>query len=302
MRPSYSRDDTDSRRDKRVRDWGLKYDGSPKSIPVERFLFRVESLQKKHGISCEELYANFHLLLEKQAQEWFWLYMEEHADDESSNFTDFRKAFLNQFRQGVCDEEIRMAINERIQGPGESFDDYYAAIRGMAFTMKTRLDETALVNIIKRNLRFKIRDLIFGCTINNLDQLRYECRRAEKHLSQFSNKGFNKRKVDELAWPAETPIDGEDAPNLEAFERKTKRDQDEIHKPVQSHHQQGYTREEKSSPCPCSSAFHKLTCFKCDQPNLKCFICDKCEAGNRKADDQSGKSRQVSQIQEKTPQ
>ena len=83
---------------------------------LERFLFRVETLQKKHNISGEELYANFHLLLEGQAQEWYWLYMEENSELGSNNFSKFRVAFLDQFRHADCDEEIRTSMNDRKQG------------------------------------------------------------------------------------------------------------------------------------------------------------------------------------------
>lgn len=75
-----------------IKDWGLKYDGSSKSIPIERFLFRVETLQKRHEISQEDLCANFHVLLDGTAQEWFWLYMEEHSGDEVGGFENLRDA------------------------------------------------------------------------------------------------------------------------------------------------------------------------------------------------------------------
>lgn len=65
-KPSYS--DKEKSKFKTIRDWGLKFDGSSKSIPIERFLFRVETLQERHNISSDDLYASFHLLLEGAAQ------------------------------------------------------------------------------------------------------------------------------------------------------------------------------------------------------------------------------------------
>lgn len=269
---------------KRVRDWGLKYDGDPKSIAVERFLFRVETLQRKNGISSEELYTNFHLLLEKQAQEWFWLYMEEHAENGSHSFENFREAFVYQFRQTDCDEEIRTAINERKQGYNESFDEFYAAVRGLSFTMKTKLLEPDLVNIIRRNLRPRIKDLIFGCQIRTLDQLRMESRRAEKHLSGWEGKISNKKKVSELNFEMQDHEEEKEDICVEAFDRRPNRISHDA-KQISS------IKVERMSKCPCDSAFHKLACFKCNQTNLKCYLCEKCAAENKTRDGQAGVNR-----------
>lgn len=302
---SFFNDSTENRRGKRVRDWSLKYDGSQKSIPVERFLFRVETLQKRHGISSDELYANFHLLLEGRAQEWYWLYMEEHGDEETQDFENFRKSFSDQFRQADCDEEIRTAMNERKQGYNEAFDEFYAAIRGMAFTMKTKIPEPSLVNIIRRNLRPRIKNLIFGCKIENLEQLKIECRRAEKHLSEFENKSVIKKKIDEVSWEnEETAAEREqEGGSLEAFERRTRPFNPSANsRGMMQPCEKSVAKDAGRPTCPCDSPFHRLYCFKCNQSNLKCFLCEKNKAENSKIGDQTGINRPSQSIPERTSQ
>lgn len=263
-------------------------------------MFRVETLQKKHNIPIDDLYANFHLLLGGPAQEWYWLYMEENADSETNHFSKFRLAFLDQFRRADCDEEIRSAMNERKQGQNETFDEFYAVIKGMSFTMKNKIPEQSLVNIIRRNLKPRIKNLIFGCKIERFEQLKKECKRAEKHLSEFENRPKYGKKLEEVSWLEEEPGDELSNTAVEALERRpgSYNTADDRRKNLSN---VGHltSKEEKKPQCPCDSPFHRLSCFKCNQPNLKCFICERCESENRKHDDQPGVSRRNSAAPEK---
>lgn len=52
--------------------WG----GNPKDLPIENFLFRVESLAENvFHISKDQLVYEFSALLRNDAQEWYWGYM-----------------------------------------------------------------------------------------------------------------------------------------------------------------------------------------------------------------------------------
>ncbi|XP_067624696.1 uncharacterized protein [Eurosta solidaginis] len=242
---------------KTIRDWGLKYDGGIKSIPIERFLFRVETLQRRHGISSNDLYASFHLLLTGAAQEWFWLYMEERTGEEEDGFTHLREALLDHFRKADCDEEIRQAMNERKQEHRESFDNFYACVRGMALTMKSPMAEGSLVNLMRRNLKSRIKNLIFGCQITTLAELKTQCRRAEKHLDEYERKFTKRTTIEEIDLPqGEECENGDRGPLLEAFERKERGSKRNEHFRKKA----DLTVTEKSGEQRCNSHFHNLKC------------------------------------------
>ncbi|XP_067638393.1 uncharacterized protein [Eurosta solidaginis] len=287
---------TDKLKFKIIKDWGLRYAGNSKSIPVERFLFRVETLQKRHNISSEDLYANFHLLLEGSAQDWFWLFMEEHSEGKNVGFAELRSALLNQFRKADCDEEIRQAMNERKQEFSETFDEFYASIKGRAFTMKDRMPELSLVNLMRRNLKYKIKNLIFGCHIETLQQLKEECRRAAKHLKEQEQKFPRRKLVDEVeAEPHKDACDAAEEVSLEALDG---RDRKAFHRtesnrgPAEARICQTVKKVDTTEDVACSSKFHDLVCFKCNEMRTRFVLCDKCKQENHMAGGNSGKNRQ----------
>lgn len=292
-RPTHS--DYTKAKAKTIRDWGLKYDGNAKSIPAERFLFRVETLRKRHRISSEELYANFHLLVSGAAQEWFWLHMEESADAEGDVFGQLREALVEHFRKAECDEEIRQAMNERKQDNRESFDNFYAYVRGLAMTMKTQMPKLSLVNLIRKNLKAKVKNLIFGCQITTLAELKSECRRAEKHFEEYERKFSKRTEVDEIGLPLgeeHTNVTG--APIVEAFERRGRGDKtkDNAGRPADAGTRRKHTEQ------GCDSQFHDLRCYKCDQVGARLTICEKCEGGNRIPGGSTGSSGQEKELPE----
>lgn len=242
----------------------------------------MDTLRKKHNISSQDIFANFHLLLEGQAQEWYWLYTEEHPDDSLVDFQAFRQAIVEHFRKADCDEEIRQAMNERKQDYGEKFEEYYAAVRGMELTMRTRLPEQSLVNLMRRNLKPRMKNLIFGCRIESLEDLRRECRRAEKHLAEYEAKPYRRKALEELEDEG-----GEEEPGtLEAFHRPA-RDRPIHREPSGSvsgkREDQPQGRSETHS---CDGRLHSMICYKCNQPSRQ--LCEGCQAKNRESDGKSG--------------
>lgn len=129
--------------------------------------------------------------------------------------------------------------------------------------------------------------------------MKKECKRAEKHLSEFENRPKYGKKLEEVSWPEE-PGDELGNTAVEALERRpgSYNTADDRRKNL-SNVEHLTSKEEKKPQCPCDSPFHRLSCFKCNQPNLKCFICERCESENRKHDDQPGVSRRNSAAPEK---
>ncbi|XP_067640447.1 uncharacterized protein [Eurosta solidaginis] len=281
--------DKDKYKFKIIRDWGLKFDGSSKSIPIERFLFRVETLQRRHGISPGDLYSNFHLLLSGAAQEWFWMYMEEKSGEEGDGFDNLREALLDHFRKADCDEEILQAMNERKQDVRESFDDFYTVVRGMALTMKTKLPELSLVNLMRRNLKPRIKNLVFGCNITTLSELKSECRRAEKHFAEYDQKFTKRRDVDELDLKRTDECrNASEGTAVEAFERKGHA----INRNKSPGKSSDTTTKPRAVDHGCDSQFHGLVCYKCNKAGAKFVVCEKCGQENCSPGGSTGSSCQ----------
>jgi len=49
-------------------------------MTVESFLFRVDRLQELYGLSRQQVFRDFHLLLEGAATKWYWQLMEDKAE------------------------------------------------------------------------------------------------------------------------------------------------------------------------------------------------------------------------------
>lgn len=165
-------------------------------MSIESFIFRIETLQKKNGLSHDQLLTNFHHLVSGPAERWYWQYLEENQGDELLSYFDLKTELLHQFQDSKRDHEILRAIMDRRQLPQESIDEFYGDVRTLILQMTNRPTELDLVDIIRHNLKDRVATLIFGCSVTSIRQLREECRRAEKHLLTRENKF--RRQVNEL--------------------------------------------------------------------------------------------------------
>lgn len=64
--------------------WGLKYDGSSKSVSVEEFIFRAESLRVDYVCSLDVFIKGFHHLLTGRAFDWTWQFRQQNPLCENS--------------------------------------------------------------------------------------------------------------------------------------------------------------------------------------------------------------------------
>lgn len=136
-----------------IHKWGVRFDGSSKSMSVESFFFRIETLQRKNGLTEEHLLANFHHLVTGAAERWYWEYMEENAEQASLTYLDLKLELIDQFKHSRRDHEILRTIMERRQQPHETFDDFYSDIRTLTLQMRIRPHEDDLVSILRQNLK-----------------------------------------------------------------------------------------------------------------------------------------------------
>lgn len=178
--------------------WGLKFDGTSKSLTVEDFVFRVEVLRNDYSCPWDVLMKGFHHLVTGSASTWFWSFRMKHPN---CDWHIFKYHMIKKFRNFESDFEIQRKIMERRQTPNESADAFISDIIKLKNQMRVHVAESELVKIVKDNLKDGISQLVFPIRIENLDHLLEECKRAERNIAKRSSHRIpfsNNRKVYEI--------------------------------------------------------------------------------------------------------
>lgn len=178
--------------------WGLKFDGSNKTLTVEDFVFRVELLRTDYNCPWDVLLKGFHHLVTGNASSWFWAFRMKNPTYE---WHTLKYHLIKKFRNFESDFEIQRRIMERRQAPNESADSFITEIVKLKNQMRLHVDEAELVKIVKDNLKDGLAQLVFPITIYNFDHLLEECKRAERNISKRSSHRMplgNPRKIYEI--------------------------------------------------------------------------------------------------------
>ena len=190
----------------RIDKWGLKFEGTPKGMSVEDFVFRVETLRREYNCSWNLLTRNFHMLLGGNALEWFWL---NKRINNFETWPDLKESLISQFQRYESDFDIQRKILDRRQGLNESFDDFYNAVLEMRNQQRNPLSETDLVEIMKGNLKTSMAQLVFSIRIFGFAHFQKECKRAERLLAnqRTPNYQYNRpyQRVNELDFDPNNP-------------------------------------------------------------------------------------------------
>ena len=187
--------------------WGIKFDGSNKTFSVEDFVFRVEALREDYNCPWEVLMKGFHHLMTGRANEWFWTFRRQNP---ICQWDVFKYNLVRKFRNFESDFEIQRRILERRQMPTETADTYITEIVKLKNQMRSQIHEYELVRIIKDNLKDGLAQLIFPIEIENVDELLFECKRAERNIAKRAMnrpQQPNFRRVNEMEY---TELDYED--------------------------------------------------------------------------------------------
>lgn len=169
-----------------IHNWKIKFSGDPHGISIDNFLYRVEALTK------ETLNGNFELLcqhisalFESKANEWFWRY---HKSVSEIRWSRLCAALRTQYKDSRTDVDWRELIRDRKQRPHESFDSFYEAIIDISDRLYQPLEETVLIEILRRNLLPEIQHEILNIPISSIGQLRDICRRREFFLQDINKR------------------------------------------------------------------------------------------------------------------
>lgn len=172
--------------------WNISYDGS---TDIEDFLFKVETLRKRHNYTENQVVANFHVFLKGKAEEWLWFYLKKFPN---TNYVTLKEAIVKEFSkvENDCDKIVQMV--ERRQMPRESFDEYFTDLVTMNSRLSQPMTDQKMIELIKNNSKESLGSLLFSYDLFSLDHLRDAARKAEKYLGRQYQLRQQKRFVSEI--------------------------------------------------------------------------------------------------------
>lgn len=252
----------------RMDKWGIKFDGTTKTVSIEDFLFRVEAMREDNQCSYQILMKGFHHLLSGEAYEWLWSYRRQYPDCE---WDQLRASMVKKFRRHESDYEIQRKIMERRQGYNENCESFINDIICLRNQMKNPTPERDFVKMVKENLKDNILQLVYPMKIVCIEQLVKESKRAEQNIlkrRQDLNRMRTVPKVHELEYedPQSSFLD------------------------VHALHTNGVIENKRTcwncklpghSFYECTSTVRNVFCYRCGQDSVITPNCPKCSE-NRK--------------------
>ncbi|XP_052858125.1 uncharacterized protein LOC128265919 [Drosophila gunungcola] len=171
--------------------WKLRFSGDTGGISVDNFIYRVQALtgqtlDSKFDVMC----SNASALFEGKASDFYWRY---HKSVQSVKWSELCGALRRQFRDTRTDVDIRELIRDRKQKEKENFDSFYDAIVQLTDSLECPLNEKALIEILRRNLRAEIRHEILNIPTETISKLREICRRRECFLDEVKRNQVYKK-------------------------------------------------------------------------------------------------------------
>lgn len=169
-----------------ISNWKIKFSGSTNCLSVDSFIDRVEAL------TAQTLYGDFELLcnyagslFEGKATDWFWRF---HQRDPRITWPKLCKALREQYRDSRTDIDFLEMVRDRKQKPNETFDSFYEAVNELVDRLRTPIEDTTLVEILRRNLLPDIQHEILNTQIYTVQHLRDVCRRREFFMADIRRK------------------------------------------------------------------------------------------------------------------
>lgn len=239
--------------------WNIKFDGH--SMSINQFIFRISKLQQSYGYSEEQLFDNFHLLVEGQAQSWYWNYSTTHP---FSNYEELIKALVHNYDSTESIFELARKVDNVKQRESDSFESFYNEIlRRNALLPKSKIkSDYELMDIIRHNVKPSIRQIIYypAKQTRTLNELVTMCRDAESQIKSYNSSFTNqKHKVHEIQSDNNLVNDN----SIDAFNKISQ-------------------RRQEYQCTNCSTEKHPrrdtLHCFKCGLDNTISSECPRCKS------------------------
>ena len=275
----------------KVYEWGVSYEGTRSQMSVEDFVFRIEFLQNHYQCPWNDVIKDFHRLLNGEAKEWYWLSIKSNP---RMNWSQLKEGLLRQFRNFKSDFDLMRMLVERRQNPGESIDEYFMAMTKLRAALRSEMENTDMIKIIKRNVKENISRMIYPMQIWSVEHLREECKQAEEHLSRSYQRAPN-------AYPNARPTQNRG----QVHEVHSEEPQScVIEEPIEEIVEELIPAPRKADVCwrcfktghrhqDCTVVNNRIFCYKCGRDKVVVSNCPDCKArGNSKRNAvQSGELR-----------
>lgn len=157
--------------------WNLQFCGANSDLPVDEFLFRIETLARSSNIDEDMLPFGMHYVLHGEAQSWYWIY---HRDNPQVNWNVFKDALRRHFSLVETQVEIREKISKRKQRVGEAFNEFYLVVAGIASRLNHRMPENELVEILRANMIPPLKSALLFQQTHTVAQLQECCKKCER--------------------------------------------------------------------------------------------------------------------------
>lgn len=166
---SYSTDGyhhRNGRQIRRIEHWKLSFSGDNRTVSVENFLYKLKKIAAREGVSQQGLLRDIHLVLDGQASDWFFTYVDEFEDWE-----DFEEKIRFRFGNPNQDQGIRQKIHDRKQLRGESFSAFVSEIERLNKMLSRPLSKRRKFEVVWDNMRPHYRSKISIVRVRDLEHL-----------------------------------------------------------------------------------------------------------------------------------
>lgn len=260
--------------------WNIKFDGTAKTLSVDDFVFRVQTLKEMYEVPWHEVLCKFNLLLSGPASDWYWDYIRQYRIYE---WPQLKSAITRAFRRYQNDTEVIKDLLSRKPKVSETFEEYVREMCKLRNQANSPMTETDLISLIKGNLRGALQQLLFPCNSTSLESFIIEGRRAETMLRN-NNQRRNNFGVFEIAPPyddchyPEYPLDN----NLENNNPPLISEENIEIAAVALNNKRCYNcKKEGHNFVNCPIPQRNLFCYKCGYENVVTPKCPRC-SGNSK--------------------
>lgn len=162
----------------RIRQWSLRFSGSPSGIDIEDFIFRLEKQAELDGVSHAALVIGIGDLLIDRANQWYWTFQRRTVQP---TWNELKEALIDRYSpRRDTDYDIKSKIENRHQRPNECFSDYCQDIEALSVRLVRRMRESELIEILRRNMRVELRRALCYHQSRTINQLLRQCSDFEK--------------------------------------------------------------------------------------------------------------------------
>ena len=159
----------------RIEKWRLRFSGDNRSMSIEDFLYKLETIAWREGVSEEQIFRHVHLFLDGTAYDWFFTFVDEIEDWET-----FERLIRIRFGNPNQDQGIRTRIQERKQYRNEKFIAFATEIEKLNKQLSKPLSAHRKFQILWENMRPHYRTKLAAAPeVKNLKQLLEVCQRID---------------------------------------------------------------------------------------------------------------------------